>query len=82
MDVGSRITGFLLVNQNDDFCDACLAREAGVALEDVVATVDRLRHGAAFLRDRWRCCRCGRPGLVTRALPNRVVGARSKRLNG
>jgi hypothetical protein len=48
------------------FCDACLAAEVGRAPEHVAIEAERL-DGAEFLRDQWRCARCGARGLVTRA---------------
>jgi len=40
----------------------------------VTAAAIVLGASGGYLRDRWKCSRCGVEGPVTRALPNRVIG--------
>ena len=53
-----------------DLCDACLAHDVGIRPADVEDTITHLGTSSAFLRDTWRCARCGEQTLVTRARPN------------
>lgn len=75
-----RVAGFLIFNQDEHFCDRCLA--AGTRLTPAQATValQRVAHLKIFLRDRWRCNTCGASGTVTRALPNHVFARGPRRL--
>ena len=47
-------------------CDACIADELGWPVPRATAEAEGLRT-PEFLRDYWRCARCGARGLVTRA---------------
>lgn len=47
-------------------CDACLGTELGWSPARVADEAEALAP-AEFLRDRWRCARCGARGIVTRA---------------
>lgn len=48
------------------FCDACLAAELDWPAARVTGEAESLDR-AEFLRNQWRCARCGARGLVTRA---------------
>lgn len=52
------------------FCDACLAAELDWPAERVASEADALDR-LEFLRDHWRCARCGARGLVSRARTRR-----------
>lgn len=52
------------------FCDACLAAELDWPAVRVTGEAERLDR-SEFLRDQWRCARCGARGLVTRARTRR-----------
>ena len=52
------------------FCDACLGAELDWPAERVTSEADALDR-SEFLRDQWRCARCGARGLVTRARTRR-----------
>jgi hypothetical protein len=51
-------------------CDACLAAELGWPAARVTEEAEALT-AAEFLRDQWRCARCGARGVVTRARTRR-----------
>ena len=52
------------------FCDACLGAEADWRVERVTHEANALDR-SEFLRDEWRCARCGARGLVTRTRTRR-----------
>ena len=52
------------------FCDACLGAEADWPVERVTHEANALDR-SEFLRDEWRCARCGARGLVTRTRARR-----------
>ena len=52
------------------FCDACLAAELDWPAARVTGEAESLDR-SEFLRDQWRCARCGARGLVTRARTRR-----------
>jgi hypothetical protein len=70
-----RIVDVLVTNVRVDLCDACIAAEVRCAVTVAAAAADRLAASADFLRDQWRCGRCGNRAMVTRAR-SRVVPAR------
>lgn len=51
-------------------CDACIASELDWSPERVTGEAEQLP-AAEFLRDQWRCARCGARGLVTRLRTHR-----------
>lgn len=75
-----RVAGFLIFNQDEDFCDRCLAVGTRLTPPQATVAVQRVAHFKIFLRDRWRCDACGAPGPVTRALPNHVFARGPRRL--
>jgi hypothetical protein len=52
------------------FCDPCLAAEVGWDVDRVTAAAGALDR-SEFLRDSWRCARCGARGMVTRTRARR-----------
>ena len=76
MDGRARILAFLSFNQNQDVCDHCLAAGAGISVQEAEAVTIRLARSPAFLRDRWHCSQCQARGMVTRALPKRIIALR------
>ena len=68
------VGGFLNFRQSEDFCDPCLASSVRLPTSQVTAAAIVLGASGGYLRDRWKCSRCGVEGPVTRALANRVVG--------
>jgi len=79
-DATTGVAGFLIFNQDEDFCDRCVAVGTHLTPEQATGALQRVAHLKTFLRDRWRCAACGAPGTVTRALPNRVVARGPRRL--
>jgi hypothetical protein len=57
----------LLRNFGSDLCDACVAAELGLRAAEAEAAAARLAASSDFLRDEWRCGRCGSRKIVTRA---------------
>lgn len=51
-------------------CDACIAADLGWPAARVTDEADRLEP-SEFVRDQWRCARCGTRGIVTRARTRR-----------
>ena len=74
MEAVDAVGGFLIFRQSEDFCDPCLANSLRLPTARVVAAATVLGASGGYLRDRWKCCRCGVEGPVTRALANRVIG--------
>jgi hypothetical protein len=76
--VGERLVGqvadVLVGNLRVDVCDPCIAAELRCTVADASAAATRLAASADFLRDHWRCGRCGARRLVTRAR-SRVAGS-------
>lgn len=70
-----RVVDVLVTNVRLDLCDACIAAEVACAVAVATAAADRLAASADFLRDQWRCGRCGNRTMVTRAR-SRVVRTR------
>jgi hypothetical protein len=70
MDAEGRVVAFLILHENLDFCDDCLAQELAITPERLEAIVRTLRKSAPILRDQWTCRHCGRRATVTRAVPN------------
>jgi hypothetical protein len=68
-----RIADALRVNPCVDLCDGCLAAAVGLRVHEVESVVTRLGTSPAFLRDAWRCARCGAETLVTRARPSAMA---------
>ena len=68
------VGGFLIFRQSEDFCDPCLANSVHLPTSQVTAAAIVLGASGGYLRDRWKCARCGVEGPVTRALANRVIG--------
>lgn len=77
---GDLLQGFLAFRPNLDYCDACLAKAVGLGLEETRATMRDVSRHDAYLRDSWKCGACGKNGLVTRALSNRLLRDRPLRL--
>ena len=78
MTLEARLAGFLVFHENHDFCDGCLAVQAGTTPGEVRAALAALRsRNAVFLRDRWTCEACGRHAEVTRALAGRTVATKT-----
>jgi hypothetical protein len=71
-----RVADVLVDNARVDLCDACIAREIGHRVVDVKAATERLASSSDFLRDLWRCGRCGTRQMVTRAR-SRLLRSRS-----
>jgi hypothetical protein len=74
MEAVDAVGGFLSFRQNEDFCDPCLANSLRLTTARVTAAATVLGASGGYLRDRWKCSRCGVEGPVTRGLANRVIG--------
>jgi hypothetical protein len=62
-----QVADILVRNARTDLCDPCIAGEVGCAVADVQEATTRLAASLDFLRDQWRCGRCGSRQMVTRA---------------
>jgi hypothetical protein len=71
-----RIADVLVQNARTDLCDACVAAELRATVAEAADAAARLARSPDFLRDHWRCGRCGSRRMVTRAR-SRLVAARS-----
>ena len=78
----SLVGGFLMFQQNQDFCDVCVSERTTIPVNAVRAAAEKLSKTSGFIRDRWTCDRCHTQTVVTRAVGNPVVAFRSRlRLN-
>jgi hypothetical protein len=68
--VGDTVADTLRKHGGLTLCDACLAAELGWPAARVTAEAEALT-ASEFLRDQWRCARCGARGVVTRARTRR-----------
>ena len=59
------VAGLLRHHGGLTLCDACIASELGWPEARVTGDAEALAT-SEFLRDQWRCARCGTRGLVTR----------------
>jgi hypothetical protein len=75
----TEVATFLLVNADQDICDACIAASTGLAARRVASAGTFLARAVYFLRDEWQCARCGHPGAVTRALSKRILARQRQR---
>src|SRR5262245_18654332 len=75
----TEVATFLLVNADQDICDACIAASTGLAARRVTSAGTFLGRSVYFLRDEWQCARCGHPGAVTRALSKRILARQRQR---
>jgi ribosomal protein S14 len=75
----TEVATFLLVNADQDICDACIAASTGLAARRVASAGTFLGRAVYFLRDEWQCVRCGHPGAVTRALSKRILARQRQR---
>ena len=66
-DVAGRVADLLAAHTGNDLCDRCLAVELRCSPVDVASVTVALSASRDFLRDEWRCGRCGARTLVTRA---------------
>lgn len=64
-----QIARFLLTHAGRDYCDVCLAAIFDLTSDEVAYVAVGLGRRPAFLRDRWRCGKCGTDTVVTRAFP-------------
>lgn len=71
-DGGEAIADLLRVHTGLTLCDACVAVDLGWPPARVTDEADRL-DPADFVRDQWRCGRCGARGIVTRARTRRSL---------
>lgn len=71
-----QVADVLVRNARTDLCDACIAGELRRAVGEVQDATARLAASPDFLRDQWRCGRCGSRQLVTRAR-SRLLRSRS-----
>jgi len=76
----SLVGGFLMFQQNRDFCDVCVSDRTAIPVKDVRAAAEKLSRTGGFIRDRWTCDQCHSQTVVTRAIGNRVVAFRSRLL--
>ena len=66
-DVVTRVADLLAHHTGDDLCDRCVAAALRCSPGDVESVTVALSASPDFLRDEWRCGRCGARTLVTRA---------------
>lgn len=62
-----QVAEILVRNARTDLCDGCIAGELRCTVAEVQEATARLAASTDFLRDQWRCGRCGGRQLVTRA---------------
>jgi hypothetical protein len=68
-----RIADLLVQNARTDLCDACVAAEIHSTVAEAADVAARLARSPDFLRDHWRCGRCGSRRMVTRARSRRLA---------
>lgn len=68
---GEAIADLLRKHTGLTLCDACVAADLGWPAARVTGEADRL-DASDFVRDQWRCGRCGARGIVTRARTRRT----------
>jgi hypothetical protein len=66
-----RVADLLRTHTGLTLCDACIAADLGWPAPRVADEAGRL-DAAEFVRDPWRCGRCGARGVVTRARSRRT----------
>lgn len=70
-DGGEAIAELLRHHTGLTLCDACVAADLGWPVARATDEADRL-DASEFVRDQWRCARCGTRGIVTRARTRRT----------
>jgi hypothetical protein len=73
-DVAGRVADLLTGQAGNDLCDRCVAVELRCSPTDVESVTVALSASQDFLRDEWRCGRCGARTLVTRARSRHTRG--------
>ncbi|PYN95686.1 MAG: hypothetical protein DMD91_24040 [Candidatus Rokuibacteriota bacterium] len=72
--VGRRVADALARSPGTDLCDRCLAADARCSPGEAESAATTLSGLPDFLRDEWRCARCGARAIVTRVRPRRTDG--------